>query len=841
MINLSTEGTPRERLLRLLALLGRTRMFWRSSLLIGAVGLVLAIGVALNSKNAFRSETTVLYRDTIQTKDGETQSQRAARLGPKLKDLLLARPKLEQVIVEYNLFPDKARRSMLDAIEAMQQATTFRARTADSFVISFSYEDPAIAQRVTARLTDLMIDEYQRQTLDTATLTRDFLQRELAETNRHVEEANRALATFLAQHPQFQWGLNDSPYAPTSGQAAARERTFTGRAAAPAPVAGSSAGAVAPSLPAPSGDVAAQKQRDLAAATLAAAQAALVEKLVSVTPAHPDAISAKARVEAARRNLAAAEAALPPVHVEPALPPPTVERLAKAEPRPRFEGSPAKAAAPSDVVELETEWHRLRLELDRARGQLTLLQKNTHAAEISADATARQNQNEMQILEPAYRPMRPDRGGRTRIFFAGAAVALFLALGYAAARVLLNDTLLDEGDIAAIGGPPMLVAVPHLTEPLTPQGASSAPPSSERDSPLPLSVRPTPPPPPPAAGRSAFRPDPSYRGPIVGPPIEAPEAGDLDRLDLITLDPASSEDLDPPQNHRAFTTTLPWGTLMPFLARREASTPPASDSPSAGATRPAVSLTVVRRGHLAPAVMDDPEVEVIGAEVDPRAEGAPAGVLHAAPAALAALRVLRHRLEQKRGAGGAFVVAVVSPGPGEGKTLLAAQLATTLSESARARVVLVEGNLERPSVAAALGLHVREGAGLSAQVRQRMNGRGRPWGVVHVSPSLAVLAEPGARAVYPAALHSVHFSSLLAALRRTYDYVVIDGPSILGSGDANVIEAVSDGVLMVARAAETKASDLSRSIQQIGDRRVLGVVLNGVVQPEPHLSVKAAA
>jgi Mrp family chromosome partitioning ATPase len=871
-------------------------MFWRSSLLIGAAGLVIAIGVALNAKNSFRSETTVLYRDTIQTKENEPQSQRAARLGPKLKELLFARPKLEQVIVEYNLFPDKVRRSMIDAIEAMQQAMNFRTRSTDSFVISFTYEDPDIAQQVTARLTGLMIDEYQRQTLDTATLTRDFLQRELAETNRHVDEASRALATFLAHNPQFQWGLNDSPYAPTSSQGAGRERTPGGRIAAPlapavaqdpalsqlqrelarvdaqlapAPVAGSSAGAAAPSLPASSSD--AQKQRDAAAATLAAAQAALVERLITVTPAHPDAISAKAKVEAARQNLAAAEAALQLVRVgaAPALasgsatpldPAERAELLRQrdnllrqmaarraelapsgatpaaraAEPRP---GSESQAKKAPDVVELETEWHRLRLELDRARDQLSLIQKNTHAAEISADATAKQSQNEMQILEPAYRPMRPDRG-RGRIFFAGAAVALFLALGYAAARVLLNDIVLDEGDIAALGGPPMLVAVPHLSEQVRPPAPSGVPPSTERDSSVPISVRPTP---TPAAGRSAFRPDPSYRGPIVCPPIEAPEVDDPDPIDTITLDLVSSEDLEPPRNDRGFTTTIPFGTLLPLPSRRGAPPPPATVAPSLEATRAAVALTVVHRGLLVKAVLDDPEVEVIGAEVDPRGEDAPAGILHAAPAALAALRVLRHRIEQKRGAGGAFVVSVVSPGPGEGKTLLAAQLATTLAESARARVVLVEGNLERPAVAAALGLRLREGAGLSAQVRQRMNGRERPWGVVHVSASLAVLAEPGAQAVYPAALHSTHFQSALAALRRTYDYVVIDGPSILGSGDANVIEAVSDGVLMVARAAETRASALSRSIQQIGALRVLGVVLNGVVQPEPHLSMKDAA
>ena len=136
MASLSTESTPRERLERILALVTRTRMFWRSSAAIAAIGLLLALYVALQSKRAWRSETTVLYRNAIQTSrnDSDNQAARAARLGPKLKDLVYARPRLEQVIREYDLFPEKVRKSMLEAVEEMQTVVSFRARSSDSFV-----------------------------------------------------------------------------------------------------------------------------------------------------------------------------------------------------------------------------------------------------------------------------------------------------------------------------------------------------------------------------------------------------------------------------------------------------------------------------------------------------------------------------------------------------------------------------------------------------------------------------------------------------------------------------------------------------------------------------------
>jgi Mrp family chromosome partitioning ATPase len=854
MASLSTESTPRERLERVVSLVKRARMFWRSTAVIAALGLLLALGVAMQSKRAWRSETTVLYRNAIQTtrSDGDTAAARSARLGPKLKDLVYARPRLEQVIREFDLFPEKTRKSMLEAVEEMQTVVAFRARGSDSFVISFTYEDPDLTQKVTARLTDLMIQEYNRQNIDTATLTRDFLQRELDATTTKVDEASRALATFLAQNPQFQWGMNDSPYAPLQpGALGAAAPLLPGpapRASGPqdGPLAGLQRelaqveSALAPPLPGPVVPaspqlVEAQKQRDAAAAAAAAAQATLAERLTAVTPAHPDAISAQAKLDAARLALVAAETSLSRARAGAApdvdrAPLDAKQRIALEQRRNKLRSeiaerrrhvAPAVAVAapggadgagkapdrPPTVVDLETEWHRLRLELERARDQLRLMQTNAHAADISADAVEKQSQEEMQILEPAYRPTRPDRG-RGRVFFAGAAVALVLALGYAAARVLLNDTLLDEGDVIALGGPQVLVTLPDVVAtPKAPPGRAMVPSigrDDDADDPAPF-----PPAPRPAAGRPATAPEPA----------RAPEPPDRPIAPIAPIAPGPPR-LDSGYRRDA-AITVRFGYPLPA---------PVAEPPSSAA------IVVRDAAGLLEAIFDEPEVEVIGADVDPEGDGAFALLRSASPSTLAALRVLRHRLEQRRGEG-SFVVSVVSPGRGEGKTLLAAELAMTLAEADRARVVLVEGNLERPRVAATLGLRLPESAGFSTQVRRHMSGRSRPWGVVRLGPSLTVLAECGASAAYPAALHSTHFEAALHALRRSYDYVIIDGPAVLGSGDANVIESVSDGVLLVARAAVTKGGALARATAQLGDRRILGVVLNGV----PEIAPAAAA
>ena len=192
----------------------------------------------------------------------------------------------------------------------------------------------------------------------------------------------------------------------------------------------------------------------------------------------------------------------------------------------------------------------------------------------------------------------------------------------------------------------------------------------------------------------------------------------------------------------------------------------------------------------------------------------------------AALRVIRHRLEALR-ADGLWTFAVTSARDGEGKTTLAAQLALCLSEAQRARVLLVEANMTRPSVARVLGFRVPTGLGFSAQLAERMRGGIEPWAVLALGPSFHILAENHAEPGYPETLHSPHFKIAVERLGRAYDWVVVDAPSILGSGDANVVEEAVDGVVVAARSRASRGSDLRAAIKQLGTRKAVGVVLWG--------------
>ena len=196
-----------------------------------------------------------------------------------------------------------------------------------------------------------------------------------------------------------------------------------------------------------------------------------------------------------------------------------------------------------------------------------------------------------------------------------------------------------------------------------------------------------------------------------------------------------------------------------------------------------------------------------------------------ADAPAAALRVIRHRLERRR-ADGMWTFGVTSARDGEGKSTLAAQLALVLSESQRARVVLIEASMHRPSLARLFGCRVPPGFGFSVQLAHRMRGgKAHPWAVMALGPALHVLIESEAEQGFPEALHSTHFRQAVEGLGRVYDWVVVDAPSVLGSGDANVVEEAVDGIVVVARSRASRGADLRAAVKQIGDRKAVGFVL----------------
>lgn len=171
------------------------------------------------------------------------------------------------------------------------------------------------------------------------------------------------------------------------------------------------------------------------------------------------------------------------------------------------------------------------------------------------------------------------------------------------------------------------------------------------------------------------------------------------------------------------------------------------------------------------------------------------------------------------------LLVVTSPGPGEGKSTTAANLAITLAQQG-SRTLLVDADLRRPLVHRAFNL-VQE-PGLTdvlvgtAQVREAI----RP----NVVPKLDVLPA-GALPPNPSELlGSDAMRTLLEQLRAQYEIIIFDSPPTLAVTDATVLGASSDAVILVVRAGETEEVAAQRALQQLRrvQARVAGTVLNGI-------------
>lgn len=189
-------------------------------------------------------------------------------------------------------------------------------------------------------------------------------------------------------------------------------------------------------------------------------------------------------------------------------------------------------------------------------------------------------------------------------------------------------------------------------------------------------------------------------------------------------------------------------------------------------------------------------------------------------------RQLRTQLTFTNVDGGSQSILVTSSVPGEGKSSTAVALALVLAEVGH-RVVLVDADLRRPTVADVLGL---EGAvGLSTLLTHQIELADalQPLG----STGLHVLASGRVPPNPSELLASRAMEVLVADLRAQYDYVVIDAPPVLPVTDPVVLAGRVSSVLLVGsvdgRLTTHDLRTASGRLQAVG-ARVVGVVANRV-------------
>ncbi len=171
------------------------------------------------------------------------------------------------------------------------------------------------------------------------------------------------------------------------------------------------------------------------------------------------------------------------------------------------------------------------------------------------------------------------------------------------------------------------------------------------------------------------------------------------------------------------------------------------------------------------------------------------------------------------------ILAVTSPGEGEGKTLTAINLAISMAREIDYSVLLVDANLRQPNMLKHFGLPERKG--LSDYLTGDM-----PVDELLIQPGyyedLVIL--PGGKPLERSAemLNSLKMEQLVRDIKSCSDnrFIIFDLPPVLSSTETLAFSPQVDAALLVIEDGFTKKQDVECAVERLGHTNIVGTVLN---------------
>jgi capsular exopolysaccharide synthesis family protein len=219
-------------------------------------------------------------------------------------------------------------------------------------------------------------------------------------------------------------------------------------------------------------------------------------------------------------------------------------------------------------------------------------------------------------------------------------------------------------------------------------------------------------------------------------------------------------------------------------------------------------------------------LSILGAVPQIRRRGKLAQSPEEAANVVEAFRTIRMNVTHTLGsAKGPVTITISSPGPGDGKSLVSANLALSFAESGY-KVVLVDGDIRRGELHRSFGVDRKPGLldclSGTASIEQVLRSGGHP--------NLTMIPCGTRFERGPEMLGSEAMVKLMTALQRRYDCVIVDSPPLGAGVDPFVLSTLTKNVLLVLRAGETDR-EFALAKLRLFDRlpvEVLGAVLNDI-------------
>ncbi len=187
------------------------------------------------------------------------------------------------------------------------------------------------------------------------------------------------------------------------------------------------------------------------------------------------------------------------------------------------------------------------------------------------------------------------------------------------------------------------------------------------------------------------------------------------------------------------------------------------------------------------------------------------------------LRALRTELLLLHETGrGANVLAVVSPGSGEGRSQLCAELAISFAQLGR-RTLLVDADMRKPQQ------HVLFGSTNQHGLSQSIAHNEKPY--YHPVTGLPFMHLLTAGPIPPNPLELLsdgRFSNLLNDWRNAYEFIVLDTPPVEECADGLAVATVAARALVLSRAQHTSFNSTRALLRRLASTQssLLGAVIN---------------
>lgn len=174
-------------------------------------------------------------------------------------------------------------------------------------------------------------------------------------------------------------------------------------------------------------------------------------------------------------------------------------------------------------------------------------------------------------------------------------------------------------------------------------------------------------------------------------------------------------------------------------------------------------------------------------------------------------------------------IVITSPKPGEGKSTTVANLAIAFAQQGK-KVLLIDADLRKPTVANTFSLPNTSGL---TNVLSRQSNLEQ---VVQQSTveNLYILTSGPLPPNPSELLGSNSMKELVSKAENEFDIILFDSPPVLAVTDAQVLTNLSDGTILVIRSGSTDqdAAKKAKDLLQVGNSRLLGVVLNSKKQKQ---------